>query len=169
MRDREKVRIEMGIGVTSRSEYKEKYGARYTQRYLPSDVGSAEDNFDGTLWGCCQNYWQAFDGNAFEEDLETLLNSEQMCRKRRMLTDDIESRVTSCAAASTSPCAGKAGWIASISSICARCRGAISRAKITPGDGGKRAASSSTDSRPAAGLSRSDASRAWPAQFAWCR
>ena len=92
VKDKEMVRIEMGIGVASRSEYKEKYGEKYTQYICHQLWDQPKFNFDGTPWGCCYNYWQPFEGNAFEDNLDDLINSEKMQYARNMLLGDVEPR-----------------------------------------------------------------------------
>ncbi|UCH40404.1 MAG: SPASM domain-containing protein [Gammaproteobacteria bacterium] len=92
VRDKDMVRKEMGIGAASRSEFKEKFGSSYTQFICHQLWDQPNFNFDGSVWGCCHNYWKAFDGNVFEDGLEGAVNSEQMQYARRMLTEDIEPR-----------------------------------------------------------------------------
>ena len=92
VRDQDMVRKEMGIGAASRSEFKQKYGASYTEYICHQLWDQPSFNFDGTIWGCCHNYWKAFEGNVFEDGLDSALNSEQMQYARRMLTDGIEPR-----------------------------------------------------------------------------
>ncbi len=92
VRDKEMVRREMGIGVSTRSEFKQKFGASYTQFICHQLWDQPNFNFDGSIYGCCHNYWKAFDGNVFEDGIETAVNSEQMQYARRMLTDGVEPR-----------------------------------------------------------------------------
>ena len=92
VRDRDMVRREMGIDAASRSEFREKHGSSYMESVCHQLWDQPLVNFDGSIWGCCRNCWKAFEGNAFEADLETALNSEQMQYARRMLTEGVEPR-----------------------------------------------------------------------------
>lgn len=42
-------------------------------------------NWDGKLLGCCFNFWGDFGGNAFEQGLERVLDSEKLADARRLL------------------------------------------------------------------------------------
>ena len=42
-------------------------------------------NWDGKLLGCCFNFWGDFGGNAFEQGLERILDSEKLADARRLL------------------------------------------------------------------------------------
>ncbi len=92
VRDRDMVRREMGIDAASRSEFKEIHGSGYMENVCHHLWDQPLINFDGTVWGCCRNHWQAYEGNVFEDGLENLLNSEQMRYARRMLTEGVEPR-----------------------------------------------------------------------------
>ena len=92
VRDKNMVRIEMGIGAASRSEFKENNDSSYMDYICHQLWDDPHFNFDGTIWGCCRNYWKGWDGNVFEDGLEGALSSEQMQYGRRMLTDGIEPR-----------------------------------------------------------------------------
>ncbi len=92
VKDEEMVRREMAAGVASRSEFKEKFGASYTEYICDQLWDSPQLNFDGTVWGCCRNNWKAFDGNVFEDGLVGALNSKQMQYARKMLTEGAEPR-----------------------------------------------------------------------------
>ncbi|WP_421855065.1 radical SAM protein [Oricola sp.] len=92
IRDREAVAREVKSGVTSRSEYRSTYGEDYMERVCHQLWDQPQVNFDGTVWGCCRNNWQAFEGNAFEDGLEAALNSEQMSYARAMITGNAEPR-----------------------------------------------------------------------------
>lgn len=92
VRDKDMVRAEMGIGVTSRSEFKEKKGSNYMEYVCHQLWDNPQINFDGSIWGCCRNNWKAFDANIYENGLEGALNSEQLQYTRKMLVDGIEPR-----------------------------------------------------------------------------
>ena len=92
VRDKNMVRIEMGIGAASRSEFKENNDSSYMDYICHQLWDDPHFNFDGTIWGCCRNYWKGWDGNVFEDGIEGALSSEQMQYGRRMLTDGIEPR-----------------------------------------------------------------------------
>lgn len=92
VRDRDRVRREMGIDAASRSEFKAKHGNGYMENVCHHLWDQPLINFDGSVWGCCRNHWKAYDGNVFEDGLDKVLNSEQMQYARRMLTEGVEPR-----------------------------------------------------------------------------
>lgn len=92
VKDKDYVRRFIDGGVASRSEFKEKRGANYMDHVCHQLWDNPQINFDGTVWGCCRNHWQAFDGNAFGDGLTEALNSEQMIHARAMLLGEAEAR-----------------------------------------------------------------------------
>ena len=92
VRDKNMVRIEMGIGAASRSEFKENNESSYMDYICHQLWDDPHFNFDGTIWGCCRNYWKGWDGNVFEDKIDGALNSEQMLYGRKMLTEGVEPR-----------------------------------------------------------------------------
>jgi len=53
---------------------------------------SPQINWDGKILGCCHNNWQEFGGNAFEDGLDSSLNSEKIVYARKMLIGKAPSR-----------------------------------------------------------------------------
>jgi hypothetical protein len=92
VRDAEAVAKEISSGVASRSEFRSKYGVDYMEKVCHQLWDQPQVNFDGTVWGCCRNNWQAFEGNAFEDGLGAALNSEQMTYARKMITGNAAPR-----------------------------------------------------------------------------
>lgn len=92
VKDKERARRAVAAGVSSRSEYRETYGADYMEKVCHQLWDAPQLNFDGTVWGCCRNNWQAFEGNAFEDGLEATLNSDQMTHARAMITGKAPAR-----------------------------------------------------------------------------
>lgn len=71
--------------VCDRKEYRERFGKVYLAEKICSQLWlSPQVNVDGRVLGCAVNYWQDY-GNAFEEDLTGILNSERMNYARAML------------------------------------------------------------------------------------
>ena len=84
IRDKEFVKEQTGLDVTSRAEYYQEHETDYTQGICYQLWNSPQINWDGKLLGCCRNYWGSF-GNAFESGLLNALNNENMKYAREML------------------------------------------------------------------------------------
>ncbi len=91
VKDKELIRKESGIGVASRTEYKEKNGKGYSRSTCLQIWDYPRINFDGKMLGCCQNLWGDF-GNAFKEGLSECFNNEKMNYARGMLTGAKEAK-----------------------------------------------------------------------------
>jgi hypothetical protein len=85
IRDRDFVRKEVGLGASSRDEYKQKYGVDYRRDICHQLWNKPQINWDGKILGCCLNFWGDFGGNAFKEGLLTSLNNEKINYTRDML------------------------------------------------------------------------------------
>lgn len=72
--DPEFVRVETGLGVANRKEYKLKFKKDY-KRPCCQLWYSPQINWDGKLLGCCVNKWVSF-GNIFDDKLQYCINSE---------------------------------------------------------------------------------------------
>lgn len=83
IRDQEFVRKE--TGVTSREEFKQKYGVAYKQEICHQLWEQPQINWDGKVLGCCRNFWGDFGGNAFKDGLLKSLNNENIRYARDML------------------------------------------------------------------------------------
>lgn len=90
--DKELVRRASGLGVASRSEYRERHGQEYYLKGCCSLLWNAPQvNFDGRVLGCAVNYWSDF-GNGFEEGLAAVFDNERMSYAREMLLGRAEPR-----------------------------------------------------------------------------
>jgi MoaA/NifB/PqqE/SkfB family radical SAM enzyme len=78
--------------AASRAEYKKRTGRDYMVRICDQLWDRPQINWDGKLLGCCRNFWGDFGGNAFKEDLPTLLNGEKIRHARRMLLGKAPAR-----------------------------------------------------------------------------
>lgn len=85
LRDKDAVRRELSTGVATREEHFEKYGEHYARRICHGLWTEPQINWDGTMLGCCINYWGDFGGNAFRDGLAASVNGEKMQYAREML------------------------------------------------------------------------------------
>ncbi len=92
VRDKDAVARHMAEGVTSRREYKAKYGIHYMDKVCHQLWDEPQINFDGTVWGCCRNNWQPFKGNAFRDGLDQALNGDDISYARAMLEGKVAAR-----------------------------------------------------------------------------
>ena len=85
IQDEDSIRREAGLGVASRTEYYEKYGDKYLETGICSQLWKRPQiNWDGKVLGCCRNIWGDF-GNAFQEGLVHSFNNPKIAYARRML------------------------------------------------------------------------------------
>jgi MoaA/NifB/PqqE/SkfB family radical SAM enzyme len=84
--------IRKELGYVSRSEFKGKYGASYTQGICHQLWKQPQINWDGKVLGCCRNFWGDFGGNIFTDGLLESLNNEKINYAREMLTGRQETR-----------------------------------------------------------------------------
>jgi len=92
IRDKDLIKRETGLGVFDRKDYKKKFGRNYIWAVCTQLWKSPQINFDGTVLGCCINYWGNF-GNAFRDGLLNCLNNENMNYARQMLLGKKKSRM----------------------------------------------------------------------------
>ena len=85
VQDKEHVGRLNGLGVTSRKEYREKFGHDYMGRICTQLWLLPQVNWDGKMLGCCRNFWGDFGANAFTDGLMDSVNSEKMVYAREML------------------------------------------------------------------------------------
>jgi MoaA/NifB/PqqE/SkfB family radical SAM enzyme len=85
IRDKEKVRKELGVGAVTRDEYREAHGETYAQEICHQLWDWPQINWDGKVLGCCRNFWGEFGGNAFKDGLDAAVNSEGIAYAREML------------------------------------------------------------------------------------
>lgn len=86
VRDPEFVKRETGLDATSRTEFRNRHGAEYLETICAQLWMNPQINWDGTVLGCCRNFWGDFGGNAFKEPVLDAINSEPMQYARDMLT-----------------------------------------------------------------------------------
>jgi len=91
VKDMDLIRRESGLGVSSRTEYKEKNTKNYDRSGCLQLWNNPRINFDGKMWGCCKNMWGDF-GNVFREGLLGCFNNEKMNYARQMLTGDKKAK-----------------------------------------------------------------------------
>jgi glycosyltransferase involved in cell wall biosynthesis/MoaA/NifB/PqqE/SkfB family radical SAM enzyme/mannose-6-phosphate isomerase-like protein (cupin superfamily) len=96
--DKNLVRRETGLGVSSRKEYLAKTGEEYIGESCLHLWKQPQINFDGRVLGCSCNYRGDF-GNVFKDGLVECLNNEKINYARDMLFGIRESR-------DDIPCAG---------------------------------------------------------------
>jgi MoaA/NifB/PqqE/SkfB family radical SAM enzyme len=85
LRDRDRVRQEVGIGAATRAEFREQHGVDYMHPICRQLWIEPQINWEGTVLGCCRNFWGDFGGNAFRDGLRQAVNSEKMRYAREML------------------------------------------------------------------------------------
>ncbi len=86
VRDRDIVITQLGLGVATRKEYRERYRVDYMQGICHQLWDQPQINWDGKLLGCCRNFWGDFGGNAFKDGLLNSLNNEKIQYAREMLS-----------------------------------------------------------------------------------
>ncbi len=92
IKNAELIRNEIGLGVASRAEYREKYGEEYVLRDCCLNMWlNPQINYDGKVLGCSINYWEDY-GNAFKDGLKECLNSEKINHARAMLMGKQEGK-----------------------------------------------------------------------------
>jgi hypothetical protein len=84
------IRIETGLGVANRDEYRKKYGKEYVIDCCYSLWGNPQVHYDGRVLGCSVNYWDDY-GNALKDGLSQCVNGEKMEYARGMLSGRRES------------------------------------------------------------------------------
>lgn len=89
VRDHELVRIQAGLPAT-RKAYREEYGVDYI-RPCHQLWNEPVLNWDGTVLGCCRNFWGDF-GKGALTDLEGALDGERMRAAKAMLIGDAPPR-----------------------------------------------------------------------------
>lgn len=90
--DKELVGQVTGLGVTTRKEFREKYGRDYLQQICTQLWTLPQINWDGKVLGCCRNFWGDFGGNAFTDGLMASVNTEEIAYAREMLQGRQEAR-----------------------------------------------------------------------------
>jgi MoaA/NifB/PqqE/SkfB family radical SAM enzyme len=92
LRDPARVRRELPEGVATREEFERTYGVHYTRAICHQLWTQPQLNWDGTVLGCCVNYWGDFGGNAFRDGLDAALDHPKIRYAREMLLGRREPR-----------------------------------------------------------------------------
>ena len=92
VRNPDLVRIETGLGAANRAEYRERRGTGYTRKICFQLWHAPVLNWNGSVLGCCVNYWSDFGVNAFSSTLSDALGSPKLEYARRMLTGEADAR-----------------------------------------------------------------------------
>ena len=90
VRDKRFVRIESGLGVANREEFRQKKKRMYILPCLQFWF-SPQINWDGRLLGCCFNTYSDF-GNVFKSGLRESLKSEKFIYAKKMLSGQAKPR-----------------------------------------------------------------------------
>jgi MoaA/NifB/PqqE/SkfB family radical SAM enzyme len=85
LQDKDFVKKEIGLNVSSRDEYEQKYGVDYMRGICHQLWDMPQINWDGKMLGCCRNFWGDFGGNAFKDGFLSSLNNEKINYARDML------------------------------------------------------------------------------------
>lgn len=85
VRDEAAVSAELILGAASRAQFEEKTGTVYSSRFCHHLWDAPRLNWDGTLLGCCRNFWGDFGPNAYEHGLVAVLKGEKMQYAKAML------------------------------------------------------------------------------------
>lgn len=83
--NKEKIRQESGTGVASREEYFQRFGKKFWQDDICTQLWhSPQINSDGLVLGCSHNTWGNY-GNSFTDGVLQCLNGSKMHYARQML------------------------------------------------------------------------------------
>lgn len=85
IRNKENVMQATGRNVTTREEFRQKYGKDYMQGACKALWTQPQINWDGKVLGCCINFWGDFGGNAFTDGLVNSVNNKKINYARDML------------------------------------------------------------------------------------
>ena len=92
VKNKELIRIETGLGVASRQEYRQTFGHEYVERTCCAELWkNPQVSMDGKVLGCPVNYWSDY-GNAFKEGLKETLTNESISYARDMLQGKVPPR-----------------------------------------------------------------------------
>jgi hypothetical protein len=92
VQNRDLVRIESGVGASSRAEYRERSGREYTRHLCLQLWHAPVLNWNGAMLGCCVNCWGDFGVNGFTTSLSEAMETPSLEYARRMLTGEAEPR-----------------------------------------------------------------------------
>ncbi len=92
VKSQEKGERSVGISAVNRDDYRQHYGKVYSAERVCSQMWvEPQINTDGRVFGCSINHWDDY-GNAFNQDLIEIFNSEKMSYARSMLLRKVEER-----------------------------------------------------------------------------
>jgi MoaA/NifB/PqqE/SkfB family radical SAM enzyme len=77
--------VEREVGAASRADFVARTGEDYMSGICHQLWNAPQINWDGRVLGCCRNFWGDFGGNAFEQGVAAVTNSERMSYARAML------------------------------------------------------------------------------------
>jgi len=83
--DHARVRRESGLDAANRPEFKASHGVGYLDEICHQLWDAPQINWDGTMLGCCRNFWGDFGSNVLTDGLLESINSERMAHAREML------------------------------------------------------------------------------------
>ena len=78
-------RVAKIVGAATRADYRKKHGQSYMSPICRQLWVSPVIDSDGTVLGCCKNWWGTFGANVFREGLSDAVNAEPMRYARQML------------------------------------------------------------------------------------
>ena len=84
--------VRMELGAATREEFRERRQRTYQEDMCHQLWDRPQINWDGTLLGCCRNFWGDFGGNVFRNGLAAVLNGEKMRYARAMLRGERPAR-----------------------------------------------------------------------------
>ncbi len=88
----EPLRSSLPGGFLSRTEFASGRGRHYSGALCHHLWHEPQVNWDGSVLGCCVNYWGDFGGNVFEDGLLACVNGEGMKHARAMLRGKAPAR-----------------------------------------------------------------------------
>jgi len=92
LRNPDLIRIATGSGAATREEYRRKRGRGYTREICYQLWRQPVLNWDGRVMGCCVNYWQDFEANAFHDGMGAAVDAPALDYARQMLLGRAEPR-----------------------------------------------------------------------------
>jgi MoaA/NifB/PqqE/SkfB family radical SAM enzyme len=84
--DADFVRAQTGWQSITREAYEQEHGEKFGSGICHQLWNAPQINWDGTILGCCRNFWGDFGGNAFADGLLESVNNEKMTYAREMLS-----------------------------------------------------------------------------------
>lgn len=82
----------LGLNVSSRKEYLDKYNKDYMENTCKQLWTSPQINWDGKILGCCRNFWGDFGDDVFNKKIVKSVNNSKIRYARKMLRGKVEPR-----------------------------------------------------------------------------